>query len=830
MPRLIMMPNRKRCLFAAVNILSGLFLSPLATANITTKIDNSVARLTDKQILPSIHQEEEMPVYVDVVLNQMPVRQLVQLTDKNGLLYVPMALLTDLGIVLPPPVKSTMSFDELNAVHIQTHYVPEKLELHLTVPGSLLTGKTQVISLREQEQTTISSTSPTLLFNYSAYANNLESDPQGNLWHEVRLSGLADSSLSNSMQTQSGNAGNSTLRLDTTWSLDEPQSMLSINLGDITTKSLDWSRSTRLGGIQLSRDFSLQPYTITTPMSSFVGSATLPSQVDLYIDGIKQASQKVSPGPFQLQNVQVASGAGQATMNITDITGQTRSVSLNVYGAPELLRKGLLDWSFEAGVVREQWGESSFVYADEPMVSMTTRYGASHSWTLTSHVEGDKSQYTAGVGSVLLFPFNIGVFDMAWSRSGILSSQPNNNEISLSDYDDENSSNKGTQQQLGYRWNNKALTISASTIRRSPGYRDIASRYNANLMPEQQQLFLGVSTPAGQLSSGFIQQKDNDAQTSQYLSVNWSKQFLHLGSFFISLNRQMNNKNGLSASFSWSLPLDDRMVVNSNYTRSKQRQNMAFSVAKNATRYGDPGWRIQGAGDQLSQHNLQAEWRYMNAFGDFGMGAGYWRNDNNTTTTSYLSANGAALMIDNQFFAMRSTADAFALVSTNGVPDVPVKLENRLVGKTSQNGYFLINDLNAWQHNKVGIDPLVLPSEMSVGQTVYDVIPRRGSGSIVRFDINALQPLQLALKTVSGAFVPAGSPIWAAPGKEEIPVKLNQQPELTQVGYDGQVYLETSHPDTRLMVGLSAERYCYVNITQKIIDHPPHQIQTAICK
>ncbi|WP_373226139.1 fimbria/pilus outer membrane usher protein [Enterobacter cloacae complex sp. ESBL7] len=819
-----MMLNRKCCLFAAVNLLSGLFLSPVATANITTKIDNSVAQLTD-----TTHQEDEMPVYVDVVLNQMPVRQLVQLTDKHGILYVPTELLTDLGIVFPHPVKNAMSLNELDAEHILAHYIPEKLELQLTVPGSLLTGKTQVISLREKEQTTISNTSPSLLFNYSAYATNFESTPQGSLWHEIRLSGLADSSLSNSMQTQSGREGNSTLRLDTTWSQDNPESMLSINLGDITTQSLDWSRSTRLGGIQLSRDFSLQPYTITTPMSSFVGSATLPSQVDLYIDGIKQASQKVSPGQFQLQNVQIASGASQATMNITDITGQTRSVSLNVYGAPELLRKGLLDWSFEAGVVRERWGESSFVYADEPMVSMTTRYGTSQNWTLTSHTEGDKSQYTAGLGSVFLFPLNLGVFDMAWSRSGIFSSQAKTDVISLSNYDDKNRSGKGSQQLLGYRWNNKTLTISASTIRRNQQYRDIASRYSANLMPEQQQLFLGLSTSIGQLSSGFIQQKDHDAQKSQYMSVNWSKQFVHLGSFFISLNRQLDSDKGFSSSVSWSLPLDDRVVVNSNYTRSKEHQNIAFSAAKNATRLGEPGWRIQGTGNQLSQHNLQAEWRYMNAYGDFGMGAGYWRNEKDTTTTSYFSANGAGLMIDNQFFAMRSTADAFALVSTNGVPDVPVKLENRLVGKTSQNGYFLINDLNAWQHNQVGIDPLALPSDVSIGQTAYDVIPRRGSGSIVRFDINAQQSLQLVLKTVSGEIVPAGSPVWTAPVREEMTIKLSQQPEVTQVGYDGLLYLETSHPDSRLIVGLDGEHYCYVNITKKMVNYPPHRTQAALC-
>lgn len=826
-----MMPNHRRCLFAAVNVLSGLLLPSPAAANVAPRDDTTAASLKDRQHSLSASAGEETPVYVDIVLNQMPVRQLVQLTEKNGILYVPTELLTDLGIVLPHPVDgSALTFRDLAAAQIRTHYDPNKLELQLTVPGLLLTGKTQVISLREQGQTTISETSPAMLFNYSAYATNLQTEPQGSLWHEVRFSGLSDSTLSNSMQTRANENDSSTLRLDTTWSWDRPQDMLNVAMGDITTKSLDWSRSTRLGGIQISRDFSLQPYSVTTPMSSFVGSATLPSQVDLYVDGIKQASQSVSPGQFQFQDVQVDNGAGQAMMNITDITGQTRSVSLNVYGAPELLRKGLLDWAFEAGVVREQWGESSFAYAGEPMVSMTTRYGVANSLTLESHLEGDKNQYTSGLGSVVLFPFNLGVFSTAWSQSGMFSSQPKSEVTGTDDNDGENSSGKGSQKLLGYRWNNKIVTVSASTIRRSPGYHDIASRYNATLMPEQQQLFLGLSTDIGQLSGGFIQQKDHDALTSRYMSLNWSRQFVHFGSFFISLNRQMDDDKGISASVSWSLPLDDRRVVNSNYTRSEKSQNMAFSVAKNATRTGDPGWRIQGSGDQLSQHNLQAEWRYINAYGDFGMGAGYWLNDNGTTTTSYLSASGAGLVMDNQLFAMRSAADAFALVSTNGVPDVPVKLENRTVGKTSPNGYFLINDLNAWQHNQVSIDPLALPSEISVGQTAYDVVPRRGSGSIVRFDVRTQQSVQLILKTVSGDIVPAGSPVWYETTVGETPGQLSQQPEVTQVGYDGLLYLETAHPDTRLLVGLSTERYCYVNITTAMVNYPLHQTQVTVCE
>lgn len=55
-----------------------------------------------------------------------------------------------------------------------------------------------------------------------------------------------------------------------------------------------------LGGLQIGSNFDLQPYMTTTPLPAFFGSATLPSAVELYVNGLKQYSGEVPAGPFEL--------------------------------------------------------------------------------------------------------------------------------------------------------------------------------------------------------------------------------------------------------------------------------------------------------------------------------------------------------------------------------------------------------------------------------------------------------------------------------------------------------------------------------------------------
>src|SRR3546814_19096337 len=98
-------------------------------------------------------------------------------------------------------------------------------------------------------------------------------------------------------------------------------------MGDTTTSYLAWTRATRIGGIRLGRNFALQPWKTTSPLPAFMGSATLPSAVDLYIDGIKRYNGTVTAGPFELNGLPTVTGMGHAHVVITGALGQSKIIN-----------------------------------------------------------------------------------------------------------------------------------------------------------------------------------------------------------------------------------------------------------------------------------------------------------------------------------------------------------------------------------------------------------------------------------------------------------------------------------------------------------------------
>ena len=172
--------------------------------------------------------------------------------------------------------------------------------------------------------------------------------------------------------------GTRIVRLDTSWQFDLPDSD---DVGDrgrrASRGALSWTRSTRIGGVRVSRNFALQPYRITAPLASFAGEAVLPSTVDL----LHQRAQAIQPSRCSLANSRSTAclslnGVGQAQLVITDINGQSRLVDFSLYGTPATAASRAL------GLVARPWCDTprhtdsdSFDYAGEPLFSATGRYG-----------------------------------------------------------------------------------------------------------------------------------------------------------------------------------------------------------------------------------------------------------------------------------------------------------------------------------------------------------------------------------------------------------------------------------------------------------------------
>lgn len=211
-----------------------------------------------------------------------------------------------------------------------------------------------------------------LLVNYNLHATRTSSgDMTLNAFNELRLFGPFGV-ISNTRITRSGDSGGwhtNTVRLDTYWQSFVVEHMVTVTVGDSFTGALPWTRATRIGGITISRDFSLQPYRSTVPLQSFVGKVVTPSRIELYINDIRRFSGQVPAGPFELTVSPNVTGTAYAQLLVVNALGQTKTINYRFYSGGSLLRPGLADWSVSLG-------SRGGTMASNPSIMPTNRYSA----------------------------------------------------------------------------------------------------------------------------------------------------------------------------------------------------------------------------------------------------------------------------------------------------------------------------------------------------------------------------------------------------------------------------------------------------------------------
>lgn len=766
---------------------------PVPAAGVAAAVSGALSLVQEPAQTPA-DDTGQQELYLEVTLNRVASGRLARFVIRDEVLYASAATLVELGLRWPGSATRAglVALRELPGVEVQYNAAGQTIALQ--VPVAMLDRESTRVGFTQPERPRVDPASrvPGVLFNYDLYGQRSEDAGTLSGFSELRVFGVGRGVLSNTLSTRinSGNAAllgrHASVRLDTSWQLDLPERMISVVVGDAITGSLDWSRATRIGGVRVSRNFALQPYRITTPLASFAGEAALPSTVDLYIDGLRQSSQDVQPGRFQIDSVPSLNGAGQAQLVITDINGQSRLVGFSLYGTPDLLQAGLSDWSLEAGVVRREYGERSFSYASDPVFSATGRYGWSDALTLEGHTEGSGDVQQAGLGAAWLLG----------QRGGVLS-------VSLAGSRSEGLD--GHQHGLGYQWATRMFSASVNTLRRSAGFLDLASLEGATLPRRTDQAFAGVSSPLGQWGVSYVAQTNAETGRSRFASINWSRLVAGNSTLSISFNRNLENRDGDSAFAFWSLPLDRLTSLSTAGRRSRNSQSLTLEA--NHAISGDLGgwgWRSQATlGDTRSG---LAQVSQLGRFGQWTAGLDHFQGGNGgaSTTTAFASASGGLAWMQGQTYAMRRVDDAFALVSTSGVAGVPVRLENRLVGETDDNGLLLINRLNAWQLNQISIDPLQLPADMQLGSTRLEAVPQGRSGTLARFDLRRTLAVQVNLRLASGGWVPAGTPVWLQPADASAAASA-----ATVVGHDGVVYLQDPPAGARLQIS-SKQSTCTV--------------------
>jgi outer membrane usher protein len=548
------------------------------------------------------------------------------------------------------------------------------------------------------------------------------------------------------------------IRAETYWQKDLPTPMETLVAGDTISSGGAWSRPARYAGIRWARDFTLKPGYITTPMPSLSGSAALPSTVDVLINNQRRSSESVAPGPFELTNVPVVTGAGEINLIVRDLLGRETVQSQSYYLSPRLLAAGLTDFSLEGGFLRLNYGVDSNDYG-AGFAAGTWRHGLTDALTGEGRVELQGERQAAGVALTSL----VGKLGAAYGAAAVANT----------------SGAIGGCYLLGLERSSPRGGVSLQWEYFDHNFTQFA--FLAGESHPRQNLSAGLGLPLfSRVSAGFN-------YTSQYT---WEGDRFNLASanlgvtlprsMFISAFASMSVCNGhaWSSGVSLVMPLGNRRTASAGTSRDTDRHTVnSVEVSQSPPVGPGLGWRLRGSDDRSQQGQGSLVWNTN--VGSFTVDA----NEGNDSLALQLGASGSIGLLKGLPFATRNIGyGSFAVVKVGDLQDVPVYLSNQLAATTNGGGMALVPTLLPYQKNQLTIDPAELPFDIEVGGVKEMPLPYARSGVFVNFPVRRTRNALVVLLQPNGEPVPAGARVVVTPGERQFIVGKRGEVYLMDVG------------------------------------------------
>lgn len=530
--------------------------------------------------------------------------------------------------------------------------------------------------------------------------------------------------------------GPSWLRLETSWNHDVLDRAWRIKLGDVTSASDAFGTRYRVAGVQWKKEFSIRPDELTFAPPVITGLADVPSQVELFINGVRRSRLQADPGPFEINEAPVLTGAGSAELRLTNVLGEQVVQQINYYVDPSLLRRGLWDFDLSAGWRRESFGVESFDYGAAQAQALI-RHGVTDRATLEARAVLAERQHQAELRYVFQF--------LDWPLT--VTTGAGAAQLQSGAY------TPFGRVGLSWRWQRlfagvQALSADIHTDDSSPLplQRQVLARAGFNL---------GLWSVA--LDTLYRRRNANDRFERRNLRL--SRAFrtgvghfsVYAGAFHNS-DSQAEDESGLYAGLSWSPQHTQRLALSArggaqSQTYSSYQYRSPHDLGHQAEIHnlndgGNTTWVGQYTG-RYSQAQLRAR-AQTDRFGE-SLQAG---------------VQGAIGLIEGRWFNARPLGASYALVRVQDHPGVPIYMHNRMVARTNARGLAIMPELLAYQSNEVRVDPLDLPLQNLIDDTGVRFTPSAFAGVLVDIPVSTDTGVELRLMRDPFSPVPAGAVIY----------------------------------------------------------------------
>ena len=513
---------------------------------------------------------------------------------------------------------------------------------------------------------------------------------------------------------------------------DFPESAMRWTYGDLNFPTTNYQAFVPMAGVTLARNYTLQPYVVTEPVTSNEFVLRTASQVEVVINGATVRTFRLPAGRYDLRDLPLGSGVNDVVLRITNDVGEVEETTYSLFFDSSLLATDIDQFSASLGLPAEERSGTQTYDTSKVTFSGDYRRGVTNTLTLGADFQANKIQQL--LGGQALWATRIGTFESRLAGSYV---EGANADIAARiGY-----RVRGTQSELNRNFDlslaytGQRFAALGSTQPNNNTVLDTAVRYS-------QRLPMKLSGSLG-ATHRFTR---NNGRNSGSVSGALSRQLARGANLSLDVQRRRDSTG----------PYENRAFVSLNVSLAGTGQTIS-STRDSQTGVSRLDWNYRPEsiiGGVAATAGLQRDAGKTRATGELSR-TGYRAetsisHDMTMPRTSQTEAErvtsarlGTALVFAGGHFAVtRPVTDGFAIIvphpSLKGqTVGINPRGDRAYVAEADVFGPAVVPDLSSYQIRRVLVDVPDLAIGAELGQDVFDVIPTVRSGTVINIGTSA---------------------------------------------------------------------------------------------
>ncbi|MDF3863928.1 fimbrial biogenesis outer membrane usher protein [Pseudomonas denitrificans (nom. rej.)] len=623
-----------------------------------------------------------------------------------------------------------------------------------------------------------------------------------------------------------GEEGKSLQTLSTYAQHDVDSLRSQLTLGDSFTDG-DLFGSVSMRGVRLNSDERMLPDSQRGYAPVVRGIASTNARVTIRQNGYVIYEETVSPGGFEISDLNPTSDNGDLDVTVTEASGQESHFTVPFSSVARSLRPGISRYTVSLGQVRD------LIYGYSPYVGQATyQRGLTNSVTAYAGSSVSDGYANALLGGVLNTEYGAFGADLTQSATDLDGRKFTGHSLRIS-YNKILQSTGTHFTVAAYRYSTDGyfgLNDALHARDQLAEYGDAEGGVEA-IRRARSRSEINVSQNIGRgylFLSGSTQNYWNDTGSNTQFQAGYNHRF-SWGSASVGVSRtqddfgESENQMLLSVSLPIGKAGSNRPYLTSSVSHSSSgASNMQSTLSGNAGKDGQINYGVTGAYDSPADSQSNASFsgtaQYRSSFGavDGSVSQG---SDYRQASAGIV---GSVVMHPNGVTFGQTLGDSIAIIDAPGAAGAQVSNASNV--KLDGQGRAVVPFLTAYRVNTLEIDPKGLDDDIELKSTIQDVVPRSGSVVMVRFDTVSGHALLIQSHQADGSPLPFGASVYD---------EKNQ--EVGVVGQGGKIFVRVEGDSGTLHVPLDGQRGCtiaYGVMPKQAADSGTTALETfeALCK